>query len=124
VSTTTNNQEWSCPHPSAKSSSTSPAPSTRAAPRTPDGVSGAQEIAKAPPPAGAYDVKAFNTLFGHVLAADQAGGRSQDVFIVGDDDGTRARLRVPRCPDPAHVEVPSSENTRSDPESPIEPAVG
>ena len=37
------------------------------------------------------------------------------------------RLRVPRYPDPAHRDVPttppSPENTRSDPESPIGPAV-
>ena len=38
---------------------------------TPHGSSGAQEIAKAAP-AGAHVVKAFNTLFGHVLAR---GGR-------------------------------------------------
>ena len=38
---------------------------------TPDGSSGAQEIAKAAP-AGAHVVKAFNTLFGHVLAAGSA----------------------------------------------------
>jgi 8-hydroxy-5-deazaflavin:NADPH oxidoreductase len=34
---------------------------------TPDGISGAQEIAKAVP-ASAHVVKAFNTVFGHVLA--------------------------------------------------------
>src|SRR6202453_2171551 len=37
---------------------------------TPDGSSGAQEIAKAVP-AGAHVVKAFNTVFGHVLALDR-----------------------------------------------------
>jgi len=34
---------------------------------TPDGSSGAQEIAKVAP-AGAHVVKAFNTVFGHMLA--------------------------------------------------------
>ncbi|WP_399893325.1 NADPH-dependent F420 reductase [Streptomyces sp. BBFR51] len=51
---------------------------------TPDGSSGAQEIAKAAP-AGAHVVKAFNTVFSHVLAADAAGTRPLDVFIAGDD---------------------------------------
>jgi len=58
---------------------------------TPDGSSAAQETAKAAP-AGAHVVKAFNTLFGHVLAADQAGGRPLDVFIAGDDAGAKARV--------------------------------
>ena len=48
---------------------------------TPDGSSAAQETAKAAP-ASAHVVKAFNTLFGHVLAADQGGGRPLDVFIA------------------------------------------
>ena len=42
---------------------------------TPDGTSGAQEIAKAAP-ASAHVVKAFNTVFGHVLAQ----GRPLDVL--------------------------------------------
>jgi predicted dinucleotide-binding enzyme len=58
---------------------------------TPDGSSAAQETAKAAP-AGAYVVKAFNTLFGHVLAADQAQGRPLDVFIAGDDAEAKARV--------------------------------
>jgi 8-hydroxy-5-deazaflavin:NADPH oxidoreductase len=58
---------------------------------TPAGSSGAQEIAKAAP-AGAHVVKAFNTILGHVLAADQAGGRPLDVFIAGDDAGAKARV--------------------------------
>ena len=58
---------------------------------TPADSSGAQEAAKAAP-AGAHVVKAFNTLFGHVLAADQAGGRPLDVFIAGDDAGAKARV--------------------------------
>jgi len=47
---------------------------------TPHGSSGAQEIAKGTP-AGARVVKAFNTIFGHVLAR---GGRL-DAFIAADD---------------------------------------
>ncbi|OJY67194.1 MAG: NADP oxidoreductase [Sphingobium sp. 66-54] len=47
---------------------------------TPASSSGAQEIAKGVP-AGAPVVKAFNTLFGHVLAK---GGRL-DAFIAADD---------------------------------------
>jgi 8-hydroxy-5-deazaflavin:NADPH oxidoreductase len=46
--------------------------------------SGAEKTAKATP-ASAHVVKAFNILFGHVLAADQAEGRPLDVFIAGDD---------------------------------------
>jgi len=58
---------------------------------TPADSSGAQEAAKAAP-AGAHVVKAFNTLFGEVLAADQRGDRPLDVFIAGDDAGAKARL--------------------------------
>ncbi|MFI6566054.1 NADPH-dependent F420 reductase [Streptomyces sp. NPDC050534] len=58
---------------------------------TPDGSSGAQEIAKAAP-AGAHVVKAFNTLFSHVLAAAAAEGRRLDVFIAGDDAQAKARV--------------------------------
>jgi 8-hydroxy-5-deazaflavin:NADPH oxidoreductase len=58
---------------------------------TPDGSSAAQETAKAAP-ADAHVVKAFNTLFGHVLAADQAEGRPLDVFIAGDDAEAKARV--------------------------------
>jgi 8-hydroxy-5-deazaflavin:NADPH oxidoreductase len=54
---------------------------------TPAGSSGAQEIAKAAP-AGAHVVKAFNTLFGHVLAR---GGRL-DAFIAADDPEAKARV--------------------------------
>ena len=54
---------------------------------TPDGSSGAQEIAKGAP-AGAYVVKAFNTLFGRVLAR---GGRL-DAFIAADDPEAKARV--------------------------------
>jgi len=54
---------------------------------TPHGSSGAQEIAKGLP-AGAPVVKAFNTLFGHVLAK---GGRL-DAFIAADDAKAKARV--------------------------------
>jgi 8-hydroxy-5-deazaflavin:NADPH oxidoreductase len=54
---------------------------------TPHGSSGAQEIAKAAP-AGAHVVKAFNTIFGHVLAK---GGRL-DAFIAADDPEAKARV--------------------------------
>jgi predicted dinucleotide-binding enzyme len=54
---------------------------------TPHGSSGAQEIAKGTP-AGAHVVKAFNTIFGHVLAK---GGRL-DAFIAADDPKAKARV--------------------------------
>jgi len=54
---------------------------------TPNGSSGAQEIAKGAP-AGAHVVKAFNTIFGHVLAK---GGRL-DAFIAADDAEAKARV--------------------------------
>jgi predicted dinucleotide-binding enzyme len=54
---------------------------------TPDGTSGGQEIAKAVP-AGAHVVKAFNTVFGHLLAQ----GRPLDVFFAGDDAEAKARV--------------------------------
>lgn len=52
---------------------------------TPDGTSVAQEVAKAAP-ASAHVVKAFNTVFGDVLAQ----GRPLDVFIAGDDAQAKA----------------------------------
>jgi predicted dinucleotide-binding enzyme len=58
---------------------------------TPEDSSGAQEIAKAAP-AGAHVVKAFNTLFSHVLAAGAAEGRPLDVFIAGDDAQAKTRV--------------------------------
>ena len=54
---------------------------------TPDGTSGAQEIAKAVPPS-AHVVKAFNTVFGHVLAQ----GRPLDVLFAGDDARAKASV--------------------------------
>jgi predicted dinucleotide-binding enzyme len=54
---------------------------------TPHGSSGAQETAKGLP-AGAHVVKAFNTIFGHVLAK---GGRL-DALIAADDAEAKARV--------------------------------
>lgn len=54
---------------------------------TPDGSSGAQEIAKVAP-AGAHVVKAFNTVFGHMLAQ----GIPRDVLIAGDDAEAKATV--------------------------------
>src|ERR1700751_4357508 len=54
---------------------------------TPDGTSGAQEIAKAVP-ASAHVVKAFNTVCGHVLAQ----GRPLDVLFAGDDARAKASV--------------------------------
>ena len=53
----------------------------------PDGTSGAQEIAKAVP-ASAHVVKAFNTVFGHVLV--QEG--QLDVLFAGDDAEAKASV--------------------------------
>jgi len=57
---------------------------------TPDDSSAAQEIAKVAP-AGAHVVKAFNTLFSHVLAS-QVDNRPLDVFIAGDDSESKTRV--------------------------------
>ncbi|MHA6630440.1 NADPH-dependent F420 reductase [Pseudonocardia sichuanensis] len=54
---------------------------------TPDGTSGAQEIAKAVP-ASAHVVKAFNTVFGHILAQGGPG----DVLFAGDDARAKASV--------------------------------
>jgi len=54
---------------------------------TPHGSSGAQEIAKVAP-AGAHVVKAFNTIFGRVLAK----GERLDAFIAADDAEAKARV--------------------------------
>ncbi|HEX8593894.1 MAG TPA: NAD(P)-binding domain-containing protein [Pseudomonas sp.] len=54
---------------------------------TPHGSSGAQEIAKGAP-ASAHVVKAFNTLFGHVLVK----GERLDAFIAADDADAKARV--------------------------------
>jgi predicted dinucleotide-binding enzyme len=54
---------------------------------TPDGSSGAQEIAKGVM-SDAHVVKAFNTIFGHVLA----GGGRLDAFFAADDTDAKARV--------------------------------
>jgi len=54
---------------------------------TPHGSSGAQEIAKGAP-ASAHVVKAFNTLFGHVLTKD----KRLDAFIAADDAHAKASV--------------------------------
>ena len=53
----------------------------------PDDTSIAQQVADAAP-AGASVVKAFNTVFGHVLKT----GRTLDVFMAGDDDRAKAAV--------------------------------
>jgi 8-hydroxy-5-deazaflavin:NADPH oxidoreductase len=52
-----------------------------------DGTSVAEEIAKAAP-ASAHVVKAFNTIFGHILAQ----GRNMDALIAGDDAAAKASV--------------------------------
>jgi predicted dinucleotide-binding enzyme len=54
---------------------------------TPPGSSGAQEIAKGLP-AGVHIVKAFNTIFGHVLSK----GEPLDAFIAADDAEAKKRV--------------------------------
>ncbi|WP_129990893.1 NADPH-dependent F420 reductase [Rahnella sp. CFA14(1/10)] len=54
---------------------------------TPHGSSGAQETARLLP-ANAHVVKAFNTIFGHVLAR----GGHLDAFIAADDAQAKARV--------------------------------
>jgi predicted dinucleotide-binding enzyme len=54
---------------------------------TPEGTSGAQEIAKALP-ASTKVVKAFNTVFGHILD----NGGSLDVLVAGDDAQAKANV--------------------------------
>jgi predicted dinucleotide-binding enzyme len=61
---------------------------------TPEGSSAAQEIAKSAP-TGAHVVKAFNTVFGHVLAAHTPEDpRPLDVFVAGDDAEAKARVSL------------------------------
>jgi 8-hydroxy-5-deazaflavin:NADPH oxidoreductase len=54
---------------------------------TPEGSSGAKELAKVAP-AGAQVVKAFNTLFSNVLADEHTA----DVFLAGDDAEAKTRV--------------------------------
>lgn len=58
---------------------------------TPADSFGALEIVKAAP-ADAQVIKAFNTLFAHVLAARTTEGHPLDVFIAGDDAEAKARV--------------------------------
>lgn len=58
---------------------------------TPGDSFGAQEIARAAP-ADAVIVKAFNTLFSHVLAAGSFQGHPLDVFIAGNDAQAKAHV--------------------------------
>ncbi|HEX4390755.1 MAG TPA: NAD(P)-binding domain-containing protein [Mycobacterium sp.] len=53
----------------------------------PDDTSIAQQVAEAAP-AGASVVKAFNTVFGHVLKT----GRTLDVFMAGDDNRAKTAM--------------------------------
>jgi predicted dinucleotide-binding enzyme len=57
---------------------------------TADGTSIAQEIAKTAP-ASAHVVKAFNTIFGQVLAQE---GRNMDALLAGDDAQAKASVSV------------------------------
>jgi predicted dinucleotide-binding enzyme len=54
---------------------------------TPDGTSGAQEIARVVP-ASAHVVKAFNAVFGHILAQ----GHNLDILFAGDDAQAKAAV--------------------------------
>lgn len=58
---------------------------------TPDGSSVAEQAAAAAP-ADAHVVKAFNTIFGHVLAADSQHRRQLDVFLAGDDEQAKQQV--------------------------------
>jgi predicted dinucleotide-binding enzyme len=58
---------------------------------TPADSFGAQEIAKAAP-VDAVVVKAFNTLFSHVLAAGSFEGHPLDVFLAGDNAEAKTRV--------------------------------
>jgi predicted dinucleotide-binding enzyme len=57
-----------------------------------DAGSGAQEIA-AQAPDGAPVVKAFNTTFAGTLAEGRVSDTPLDVFIAGDDDAAKAKVR-------------------------------
>ena len=58
---------------------------------TPEDSFGAREIMNAAP-SDAVVVKAFNTLFSHVLAAGPVEGHPLDVFIAGNDAQAKARV--------------------------------
>lgn len=54
---------------------------------TPDGISGAQQIAEVVP-TDTHVIKAFNTVFGHVLTQ----GHPMDVFFAGDDAAAKTEV--------------------------------
>ena len=54
--------------------------------------SAAEEIAAAAPD-GASVVKAFNTTFGNTLVGGEVSGTQLDVFIAGDDDDAKAKVK-------------------------------
>ncbi len=55
---------------------------------TAPGTSAAEEVAASAPP-GTRVVKAFNTTFSGTLVEGQVAGQPLDVFIAGDDEGTK-----------------------------------
>jgi predicted dinucleotide-binding enzyme len=59
---------------------------------TAPGTSAAEEVAESTP-AGTRVVKAFNTTFAGTLVEGQVAGQPLDVFLAGDDEGQRKRLR-------------------------------
>lgn len=50
-------------------------------------TSGGEELAKLVP--GARVVKAFNTVFAHVMSTGRVGGEPIALFVAGDDDGAK-----------------------------------
>lgn len=58
---------------------------------TPADSSAAEQVAAAAP-ADAHVIKAFNTIFGHVLAATPKESRRMDAFFAGDDADAKARV--------------------------------
>lgn len=58
---------------------------------TPPGVSAAEQVAAAAP-RSAHVIKAFNTVFGHVLAASPKHAGRIDAFFAGDDTEAKARV--------------------------------
>jgi len=59
---------------------------------TQPGTSAAEELAGRLP-SGTPAVKAFNTTFAPTLVKGEAAGQKLDVFIAGDDDGSKAKVR-------------------------------
>jgi 8-hydroxy-5-deazaflavin:NADPH oxidoreductase len=56
------------------------------------GTSAAEELADLLP-SGTPVVKAFNTTFAKTLVAGEAAGQQLDVFIAGDDDGAKGKVK-------------------------------